>query len=161
LGGIAVSLACLPQGRFVVAGLTDTGVTGRAFDAQSQPIGQFVIPVSVSAGFGPTVAVLPNEALIWDECFAGGAPGCDIFAQPFALNTNPDCPGDCNGDGVVTVDQIMLAVDLVLREQSGILDDPLSCIGTEECPAVDTDLDCQVTINEIVAAVNRALEGCR
>ncbi len=38
--------------------------------------------------------------------------------------------------------------------------DPGSCFATERCRAIDTDLNCHVTIDEILAAVTRALDGC-
>ncbi|MBI3781905.1 MAG: hypothetical protein HY270_00735 [Deltaproteobacteria bacterium] len=60
----------------------------------------------------------------------------------------PQCVGDCNGDGVVTIDEIVLAVSLALDE---------SMAG---CAAVDANSDVQVTVDEILAAVDHALRGC-
>jgi hypothetical protein len=144
-----VSLACLPQGRFVVVGRTGTGVGGRVFDAQSRPVGEFSIPALT--GVSPTVTAFPDATLLvaWAGCFAGGTPGCDVFAQQFAVTTSPDCSGDCNGDGVVTVDDIVGAVNIALEDTD-----------ISACFSVDTDLDGRVTVIDLVAAVNRALEGC-
>jgi len=55
-------------------------------------------------------------------------------------------PGDCNGDGVVTIDELIRGVNISLD----IL--PLSV-----CPAFDTNFDGKVTIDELIAAVNVAL----
>jgi hypothetical protein len=59
------------------------------------------------------------------------------------------CVGDCDGDGVVRVDELLLGVDVALtREQATI------------CPAFDPDRNGIVTIAELVAGVNSALGGC-
>lgn len=59
------------------------------------------------------------------------------------------CPGDCNGDGQVTVDELVLAVSIALG------DIPLA-----NCPAADLSGENQITVDELVAAVNAALNGC-
>lgn len=59
------------------------------------------------------------------------------------------CVGDCDGDGFVTVDEIVRMVNIALGQQ------PLSV-----CPAADGNGDGQVTVDEIVRAVNNALNGC-
>ncbi len=61
----------------------------------------------------------------------------------------PPCVGDCNGDAVVTVDEIVLGVRVALGEA-----DPAQCF------AVDRDGDGTVTIDEILLAVTHALSGC-
>jgi hypothetical protein len=57
-------------------------------------------------------------------------------------------PGDCNGDGVVMINEIITGVNISLE----IL--PLTA-----CPAFDTNRDGRVTIEELIAAVNAALTG--
>lgn len=59
------------------------------------------------------------------------------------------CPGDCNGDGEVTVDEIVTGVNIALGLAS-----------SQVCPAMDTNGDEQVTIDELLQAVNAALFGC-
>lgn len=160
LGG-ALSMACLTQRSIIIAGLTSAGgelrVIGRAFDAQTRPFGQFVIPVSDPAD-GPGVAALRDNAFVaaWPSCVESPEAGCDIFAQRFALTSGEDCTGDCKGDGVVTVDEIIGSVGLALF-QSTIDDAQLSCSQIVRCPAIDTNLDCRVTTDELLAAVRRAL----
>ncbi len=58
------------------------------------------------------------------------------------------CPGDLNGDGTVTINEIMQAVNAALT----------SC-GADPCPG-DLNGDHVVTIDEIIKAVNAALQGC-
>ena len=59
------------------------------------------------------------------------------------------CTGDCNGDGMVTVDEILLGVSIALGHTS-----------LETCRGFDADQNGAVTVEELVAAVNAALAGC-
>ena len=59
------------------------------------------------------------------------------------------CPGDCNGDGVVTIDELISAVNIALDNST-----------VAGCPNADSDADGSVTIDEIIAAVDNALNRC-
>jgi hypothetical protein len=59
------------------------------------------------------------------------------------------CVGDCGGDGSVTVDEILLGVNIAL-----------GTVSLNQCTAFDGNTDQQVTVDEILAAVNGALNGC-
>ncbi len=59
------------------------------------------------------------------------------------------CPGDCDGDGTVTIAELIRAVNIAL----GSL--PLSA-----CPAADVAGDGQVSISDLISAVNASLDGC-
>ncbi len=59
------------------------------------------------------------------------------------------CAGDCNGDGVVGIDELIRGVNMALGN-----------IATVECPAFDGNEDGNVKIDELIAAVNNALAGC-
>lgn len=61
----------------------------------------------------------------------------------------PACPGDCNATGSVTVDEILLLVNITLGNRP-----------VEDCPAGDTSHDGQLTADEVLTAVNTALSGC-
>lgn len=58
------------------------------------------------------------------------------------------CAGDCNGDHMVTIDELVTGVAMMLSP------------GSHECPALDGDQDGTVVISELVAAVGAALQGC-
>lgn len=58
------------------------------------------------------------------------------------------CAGDCNADRAVTVDELLVAINLAL---SGTL---------PYCNAVDSNRDRVVTVDEVTAAVQSALVGC-
>lgn len=66
--------------------------------------------------------------------------------QPSAT-TSVICSGDCNGDGSVTIDELLTMVNLALGSMQG-------------CTAGDTNRDAKITIDEILAAVDKALNGC-
>lgn len=59
------------------------------------------------------------------------------------------CLGDCNGDREVTVDEIILGVNIALENSS-----------LNACPGFDSDEDGAVTINELIVAVTIALNAC-
>ncbi len=60
------------------------------------------------------------------------------------------CPGDCDGDGRVTVSELVAGVNDLLT--------PI--VGGLRCAALDTDGNGTITVAELVAAVNSALRGC-
>src|SRR5262245_33463130 len=59
------------------------------------------------------------------------------------------CPGDCDWDGMVTIDELITLVDIGLNGG-----------GVERCAAGDLNGDGAITIEELVAAVAAALSGC-
>ena len=59
------------------------------------------------------------------------------------------CAGDCDGDGRVEIDELILGVTIAVRNGS-----------VAACPTLDTNGDGVVAINEVIAAVNKALNGC-
>jgi hypothetical protein len=59
------------------------------------------------------------------------------------------CPGDCNGDGVVTVNELIRGVNI-----------PLGNLPLDSCPAFDRNGNGSIEINELIAAVNALLSGC-
>jgi len=66
-----------------------------------------------------------------------------IFTQPAA------CVGDCDGDGVVTVDELVAGVNSALGAGAAV-----------DCESLDANHDGVVTVDEIVTAVDHALQGC-
>lgn len=69
--------------------------------------------------------------------------------SPTPTATPLPCSGDCHGDGAVTVDELILGVNIALGIQ------PAS-----QCPPIDTDGNQAVTVDELVKAVTVALNGC-
>jgi hypothetical protein len=59
------------------------------------------------------------------------------------------CVGNCNGDGEVTVDELITMVNIALGTAN-----------VTACTAGDANSDGEVTVNEIIAGVINALTGC-
>ncbi len=59
------------------------------------------------------------------------------------------CVGDCAGDGEVTVDELLIMVNIALGSAQ-----------VDTCLAGDKDGNGEVTIDEILLSVNNALNGC-
>jgi hypothetical protein len=90
----------------------------------------------------------------------------DVFAQlfdidvqtptPMATSTptfgqtpSAGCPGDCDGDGAVSIAELIRAVNIALGTND-----------LSSCLAADRNGNGMVAINELIAAVNAALQGC-
>jgi pimeloyl-ACP methyl ester carboxylesterase len=58
------------------------------------------------------------------------------------------CPGDCDGDGAVTVDELIRGVALALGEETG------------RCSTFDGNGDEAVTIDEVMAGIATSLSSC-
>ena len=59
------------------------------------------------------------------------------------------CPGDCNHDGTVTVDEIIIGVGIAL-----------DALELEQCAAFEQTPDGMITVDELLAAVAALLGGC-
>ena len=65
------------------------------------------------------------------------------------------CTGDCNGDGIVTIGEVIKCVNLFLGQPfCNLADAKLSC------PVADANMSGSVSIGEVVLCVNRFLAGC-
>ncbi len=71
-------------------------------------------------------------------------------SRRISVQLTTGCPGDCSGNGQVTVGELVQAVNVALGKTA-----------VEECSLADDSGDRRVTIDELVNAVNNALKGCR
>jgi hypothetical protein len=76
-------------------------------------------------------------------------------ATPTPTNGVVPCVGDCNGDGQVTIDDLIRMVNIAL----GLLPICPNDLNSG-CLAGDANCDCQITVDEIVRAVQNSLQGC-
>ncbi len=90
-----------------------------------------------SDGFGGDLAVWQKR-----EVFEADSTS-SIYAQRFE-----QCSGDCSDDGLVRINELILAVGIALGNAE-----------LELCPSVDRDQSGAVEINELIRAVNEALAG--
>src|SRR6185369_14994008 len=98
-----------------------------------------VLPASGKDGFKDPRLCIPNAG----DIFADGMRG------RLEYDTLPaSCNGDCDGDGVVAVNDVIAAVNIILGRA------PVS-----GCLTADVNGDEALTIDEIVAAVNELLRG--
>lgn len=72
----------------------------------------------------------------------------DVVPTP-TVTPAPTCAGDCNGDGIVAVNELVTGVNIALG--TGAMN---------SCRSLDTNGDGMVSVNELIAAVARALNGC-
>ncbi|MGH7789401.1 MAG: cytochrome c peroxidase [Candidatus Binatia bacterium] len=99
-----------------------------------------VIPASGQGGFKDPKLCIPNAG----DIFAAGMRG-RLEYDPRSAS----CNGDCNGNGVVAVTDLIAAVNIALGRA------PLS-----RCLTADVNRDEALAINELLAAVNELLSGC-
>jgi hypothetical protein len=69
--------------------------------------------------------------------------------SPTPTEAQSTCVGDCSGDGEVTVDELIMMVNVALGSTDLV-----------KCLSADADSSGEVTVDEIVAAVSRSLNGC-
>jgi len=92
---------------------------------------------------------IPTDAVVGTHQIHIVSPR-DIATGSFEVTTPPaTCAGDCNGDAVVSIDDLLQAVTVAFG------DAPPS-----SCASVDVNGDGTVSINELLGAVRRALDGC-
>jgi cysteine-rich repeat protein len=86
-----------------------------------------------------------------DTCMSetGGTPTPTPIVTPATPGTPAACAGDCGHDGRVSIDELLLAVNIAL----GLRD-----IGA--CAAGDVDANGRITVDELIAAVQHSLSGC-
>lgn len=78
----------------------------------------------------------------------GGERVHDVHITVGAADPVP-CPGDCDGDAVVGVAELVAGVRIALQEGAA-----------ESCAAADGDGDGRVTVDELIRATGAALNGC-
>ena len=118
----------------------------------------FVDDVQVDAMVDPVNGVYQSEFLLPENLHLGShliRAESDIDLPPVAFGMfevvrgQIPCAADCNGDNVVTVDELITALGISLGQ---------SPIGS--CVSVDLDHDEEVEIDELVTAVQASIEGC-
>ena len=73
----------------------------------------------------------------------------EIAAASFEVVPSTSCAGDCNGDGVVTIDEVLQIAAVILGQAP-----------PDSCPFLEDDGNGGVAIDALVSAVQQALGGC-
>jgi hypothetical protein len=159
------------QARFeieVPAGATEVrvGMNGQFYGGSGPFLGPNQFNLYIRAGEAPTPAqfdcgdarpsvfgfcrVVEPEAGMW-HVLVDDVEGNGVWQVTTAIFTATAtvCAGDCDGDGQVTVDELVIAITSAL--DGGVAGD---------CLSIDTDASGTVTVDEIVTAVGNALAGC-
>jgi len=121
------------------------GASGEVIVDVSLPTSTATATATISATPANTATATPTRSAA-DSPTATPSPSASPSPSP---SPPPACTGDCNGNGVVTVDELVQSVNIALGNT------PLS-----QCPAADRNGDGAVSVDELVGAVNRALNGC-
>ena len=77
------------------------------------------------------------------------ATGGPLTNTPTVTPPPAGCSGDCNGDGQVTINELIASVNIALGQSD-----------VSSCHACDLNGDGMITINELIIAVTKALQGC-
>ena len=105
-------------------------------------------------GLPIVVGVLADGVLELDDEVASTVPGEKIAgrfnAKALVFAPAPDnCPGDCNRDRTVAINEVITAVNIV--QGTAVVD---------QCFPFDINEDFGGSINEVIASVNSLLQGC-
>ena len=157
-----------PCGNFTVvwSGGTDGdgyGIFGQLFDKSGAPVGtQFQVNTYTTGDQGTFSALghvvdvaadgTGNFTVVWQsENQPNDSSSFGVFGQRYAQDicSLSACIGDCNGDGQVTINELVLSVDIALDVF------PLS-----DCPAINPSGIGNVTVDNVVRAVQASLTGC-
>jgi len=75
-----------------------------------------------------------------DGLFDSEDPDCDAGLR---------CPGDCTGEGEVTIDELIRGVEIALGQRT-----------VAACESMDRDRNLRITVDELIGAIDAALHGC-
>jgi len=126
-----------------------------ATPATTTPTSLVTSTPSATATVSPTPQLVPTATQT-----PGGTAEPSPTTTPPATNTasvtpsatatqTPSCVGDCNGNGEVIVNELVMMVNVALGNASVV-----------DCPAGDLDKNDRITVDEIITGVNNALGTC-
>ena len=125
-------------------------------DGRPQCLGWFTFqpaPGDFAVCLNPWVAAPGQHTLRWEiddmQNVAETDESNNAVELTFEVGAPTACAGDCNADGTVSIDELVLAIDVALGAR------PVS-----DCESADADHDGTVSVNELVAAVTNAANGC-
>jgi hypothetical protein len=152
------TIACGPEDDFAIAWIeiapnpAHSTFRGRIFTADGPiPSSKFIVAPR-NAGTDSLARLSDGDfLLVWNDCSAPS--DCDVYGQRFTLRGPTDCPGDCDRDGEVTIDELIKAVNIALHGSPAA--------SMKACLPIDRNLDYSIAVDELVTAVQRSLGGCQ
>ncbi len=130
---------------------TESASSTATWTASETPTG--TLPTATETPTGtPTATATPTGTLPTATETPTGTPATATETATLATATStPEvvCVGDCDGSGVITIAELIRAVNIALGNTS-----------LDNCPNADGNGDGEVAINELIRAVGNALNGC-
>lgn len=120
---------------------------GAPLDAVLARPGAVVIAAVGPAQLPPSALALDADDIHTATPAPSGTPSAPSGGTP--TGTPSACRGDCDGDGAVTVAELVRAVNIALGQQA-----------LAACAALDANGSRTVSIDELIVAVGNALIGC-
>jgi hypothetical protein len=114
-----------------------------AFDGLT--VNQAVDVATTTAASSPLVQITLQDNRMTPTPTTTSSPTPSATPTPMPIR----CVGDCDGSGTVTVDEIIMGVDIDLDTAS-----------LSTCPQFDANHSGTVTVTELILGVNNALGGC-
>jgi hypothetical protein len=123
----------------------DTVLAARVRDETGAygPRAEIVVRVT---GFGPTATPQPTGT---STATRTPTPIAPTRTPTRTATPRPPCPGDCSGNRIVTVAELLTGINIALERAS-----------VTACPSSDTDHDGHVFVDELTRAVRALLNGC-
>jgi CubicO group peptidase (beta-lactamase class C family) len=116
----------------------------------SPRVKHFFVCACTVISFAVPAAAAGGGAIAWFPGPCDSSGGYGLIGLPDAGCGNAcSCPGDCGGDGRVAIDELVSVVSMSMHGST-----------PEHCRSVDRDSSCDVSVGEVVEAVNGALKGC-
>jgi hypothetical protein len=151
----------VPQASDIIVAVTAGAVSGQFANATERVFmsaGAFDVHYTatevVLSGFDPEATPptsTPSASTPTPEGTVTALTEQPVTASPTPTRTPTPapCAGDCNGDGRISIDELISGVNILLESAE-----------LEVCPSFDADEDGSVTVDEIVAVLQAALNGC-
>jgi len=136
--------AAPPGSDVMVSGRCNLLHSGRRGDVYFDGTKVDVVTGDTLGNYNGTLTV-PSDAAVGAHVVHILSPR-EIAAAPFEVTP---CMGDCNGDAMVGVDDLMQVVNIAFGDAP---------VGS--CPSADANGDGVLTIDELLGAVQRGLHGC-
>lgn len=129
------------------AAVTKTHTSAVAESATSTPTPLLTPPATPTVDKATTATPSPIATAAVTPTHTKGSAATPT--PTFTPIPTSECPGDCDDDGTVRIDELLRGVNIALNALSVVV-----------CPAFDTNRNAAVQIDDLVAGVNAALHGC-
>lgn len=129
----------------------DTVLAARVRDADTGTYGPRQEIVVRVTGFGPTATPAPTNTPTSTRT-ASPTPTVSPTRPPTPSTTatvGAPCPGDCSGNHVVTVGELLIGVNIALERAA-----------VDSCLNADSDHNGSVFVDELTRAIRALLDGC-